>query len=117
MGDTPWGFCSVWILLVARVLQSFLKSVNVIDPIAATGGTVGLIVPSVLPAGPPEPGWNAVPTSEAVSVTGWPRSTGVVPAWVASVGVKGVIWKHSLARLSFEPGTPSVVEVNSARQQ
>ena len=75
--------------------------------------------PSVLPAGPLEPCSLAVPVRVAVSVTGSPKATGLGrPALVVSVGVTGLMRKHSLLLLSLDPGTPTLESPEkSARQQ
>jgi hypothetical protein len=75
---------------------------------AAAPAVVGLI------AG--VPGWFDVPLRAAVSVTGLPSTTSG-PAVVGSAGVTGVTVKHSFTPLSFESGTPVVVEVKCADQQ
>ena len=47
-----------------------------------------------------------------------PEVDRVVPAWVVSVGVLGVIRKHSLSLLSDDGGMPAGSEAEkSARQQ
>ena len=63
------------------------------------------------------PGWFAVLARSAVSVTGFPKSTGPDPAWVTSVGCLGVTLKHSPPVASVAFGTPCVAEVKSPRQQ
>ena len=64
------------------------------------------------------PGLFAVLPRVAVSVTGFPKSTGPAPAWVVSVGVRGVTLKHSPAVSSFAlGGFGSVAEMKLPRQQ
>src|SRR5262245_26569886 len=84
-------------------------------PLALLPGVVGLIEPS--PA-PPEPGSFAVLVNVAVSVTGFPKSTGPAPAAVEMCGWRGVTVKHSVLEWSDESGTPLTTSPEkSARQQ
>src|SRR5438477_530485 len=57
------------------------------------------------------PGWFAVLPRSAVSVTGFPKSTGPDPAWVTSVGCLGVTLKHSPPVASVAFGMPCVAEL------
>src|SRR5690348_671205 len=102
--------CGLVPLPVASVVQSACTSSNESVPPAAAPAAVGLIVG--------EPGWCDVPVSDAVSVTGLPRTTSA-PAVVARVGVTGLIVKHSLAPEvpSSASGTPLVDDVKCADQQ
>ena len=114
---TVCGFVPVPVASVVQVAS--LYSQNVIVPVASPPSVVGLIEPaSALPVGPPVPGLCAVPVSVAVSVTGWPKSTGPAPAIVEIVGLTGLTRKHSPALESSEPIRPmSSSPANVARQQ